>query len=476
MQVVLYARISEDTTGEASGVRRQLEECRALAVGRGWDIVDEITDNDLSAAKGGHRPGYAKVLDLVRSGAVSHVVVWQTSRLVRNRRERADAIELFGRQRVGIIAVRGVSFDLSTAYGRGQAGLLGEFDSMESEVKAERVAAAAADRARCGRPNGGLGYGWTKVGAGSSATYAVDPEQAAIVQEITRRLLSGESLLSLTNDLNVRGVPAPAGDRWGKTSVKKIATRPANVALRVHHRGRSTETVYEGAWPPLVDRADWERLTAVLAAPERRQNSVARPGARRHLLTWGIGSCGVCGGFLRVGTKGNSRYGVHRPLYLCAEKGCVGRSQAAVDELVGKVVIARLSRDDALAWLLGDDDEARRQAEVAEDLRRRLDAAADQYADGKITDRQLGRITARLQPRIDDAERARRSATRMLDLDTLRALAGPTAVERWEGMTVTQRRAVLETIGMEVAIDRVTRRGPGFDPQSVRIGWKGASS
>ena len=489
--VAIYARISEDTTGEGIGVARQVEACRELAASRGWIVVAEETDNDISALTGKHRPGYQRVLDLVRAGRIQFVVVWQTSRLLRNRRERAEAIELFGTQRVGIITVKGQDLDLSHAYGRGMAGLLGEFDTMESEVKSERVAAAAAERARQGRPNGSLGYGWTKIGQGSSATYALNDEEAAIVREITRRLLAGETLLGVTTDLNKRAVPSPeaamwarlsteeqerrlaTGRRvptagWGKTSVKKLALRPANAALRVHHRGKPTETMYDGAWPHIVSRSEWESVRAILTAPERRTNGPARPGARKHLLTWGIGECGICGGRLRVSLKGNAKHGRKAYLYVC-EDGCTGRNQEQVDALVGRVVVERLARPDAMELVLGDEGTAREAGERLLHLQRRLDDAADQYADGVIDGRQLERITAKLRPQIEDAEREHARTLRSIDTSTLAELAGPRAAERWGSYAVSQQRAILSALGVRVVIDRVTRRGPGFDPDSVRI-------
>lgn len=472
-RVVIYARISEDMTGDAAGVSRQLEAGRELAASRGFIIVTEATDNDLSALRGKDRPGYRKVLDLVRAEKVDHVICWQTSRLLRNRRERAEAIELFSKHRVGILAVKGISFDLTTAYGRGQAGLLGEFDTMESEVKAERVAAAAADRAKRGRPNGRLGYGWITVGQGHAATYTEHPQEAPVVREIVSRLLSGESLAGVTEDLNTRGTPPPLhAERWGKTSVKKIALRASNAAVRVHHRGQADETLYAGVWPALVTREDWEKVTALLSDPARTSNAHTRPGARRHLLTWGVGECGVCGGRLRVGIKGNATWGTKKALYLCEAKGCTGRNQEAVDELVGKVTVARLQRPDALDWLLGDDDAARKARKHAAALNTRLDDAADEYAAGKITKRQLERITSRLLPEIEAAESEAQQRTASVDTKQMQVLAGPKAQERWDAMTVSEQRQVLEVLGMRVILDRVTKRGPGFDPESVRVEWK----
>lgn len=479
-RAVLYARISEDTTGEALGVARQLEHARELAASHGWTVVAEATDNNISALRGAHRPGYEEVLRLVRAGEVDYVVVWQTSRLLRNRLERAQAIELFGHQRVGIMAVKGVSLDLTTAYGRTQAGLMGEFDTMESEVKAERVAAAAADRAKRGRPSGDLGYGWEKRGSGSGAVYVERPHEAAVVREIVDRLLAGETLRAVTASLNERGEPAPKTPTWGKTSVKKLAMRESNISVRVHHRGRPDETRFVGDWPALVDETKHAKVCALLSEPTRRKNggtatNPTRPGARRWLLSWGVGECGVCGAHLRVVHRKTPRYGQPMHYYTCDANGCVGRKVVPVDEFIRGIVIARLSRPDALDWMLGDDEEARRLTEQVADLRRRLDEAADLFATQAIDAQQLARITGDLRPQLEQADAKRRQAATSLDLDVLRPLAGPTAEAAWDAMAVSQQRAVLETLRLRVVINK-TRPGPGFDPASVAVLWEGRNA
>lgn len=473
LRVALYARISEDGTGEGAGVERQTRDAEALANLRGWQVVEKFHDNDISALRGAHRPGYEALLRAVALGRIDRVLVWQTSRLWRNRAERARDIDTFAAARVGIIAVKGPDLDLSTAYGRGMAGLLGEFDTMESEVKSERVAAAAADRARRGVPNGGLGYGWIRAESGE---WIVDETEAAVVREVTDRLLAGDSLHGITADLTARGVPTPGrrrtGAGWGRSSVKKLATRPANAGLRVHHRGRPDETLTDGAWPPIVPRERWERVTAKFA-PDPGRVTVARPGARKHLLTYNdVGACGVCGASLRVRTmKGRNPNQADQTLYICdTPRSCVGRNRERVDELVAAVVVARLGQPDAHAWLAGDDERAREAADRVEALRDRLDGAADRYAEGRLSLEQLERITAKIAPQIAAAERERSAHLSGVDPEHLAALAGPRARESWDGLTVAQRVALLTALGLRVLIDK-TGRGPVFRPESVRIEW-----
>ena len=93
----------------------------------------------------------------------------------------------------------------------------------------------------------------------------------------------------------------------------------------------------------------------------------------------------------------------------------------------------------------GDDTAARAARERAAGIRARLDAAADDYADGLIDRAQMRRITGKLRPELEQAEAVALRAWRGAQL--LTELAGPEAAARWDAMTVVQRRALLEALG-----------------------------
>lgn len=469
-RVALYARVSQDPSGKAVGVADQLENARTFAKARGYRIVAEHSDNDISAFKGAARPEYQQVLKLARERKIDRVIVFHLTRMTRNRQERAEFIDAFHACKVNVSEAQGGDYDLSTAAGRTWVDIQGALATWESEIKSERITAAAARRARSGRPSGDLGYGWIKHGTGASATWTEHPHQAEVVREIVNRLLSGDTLRGITEDLNRRGEPAPKTATWGKTSVKKLAIRDSNIAQRVHHRGQPDEERFPGCWPALVDRSKHDKVVALMAEPSRRANGIARPGARKHLLSWGIGACGVCEGQLRVSVK-RGKYGKPQELYVCDGKGCVGRSKGKVDDLVGKVVVARMARPDALNWLIGDDQEARKWAQKCDELQRRLDDVVDSFTEGSITRRQLERATATLTPDLEAAQRNRDAATQSLDIEALRPLAGPEAAAQWEAMPVSAKRAVLAALQVSVVILPRKKAGPGFERESIRIDW-----
>jgi site-specific DNA recombinase len=411
-------------------------------------------------------------------------------RLWRDDLEAAKGRAILREHRVLIAEYGGMEYPMWTAHGQHMARTMSGNGTFESDIKSERVREAAERRAQAGRMNGPCPYGWrreyerTATGRVLDSHEVEDPEAAEVVRDITHRLLAGESLLSVTRGLNDRKVPPPGGgftfrhkqraidnpdgSRWSKSSVKKLALRESNAGLRIYHKGEPDERLIAGAWPALVDEGDWRRVVALLSAQERR---VARPGSRQHLLTWGIGSCGVCGGYLRMATKTKARV----PYYVCAAEGCVGRREDYVDEFVGKVIGERLSRPDALAWLAPDGQALAEATQRAKEARNLLATAGVKLATGEWTVETVDAVTAATKPKLEQAEADIRRLTAAADRGVLVDMVGPEARSRWAAASLGRRRAVLEALRVRVIILRVGGRGPGFDPESVDVQFDGGT-
>lgn len=237
-----------------------MSELRTFSQENAWEVGGEYIENDVSAHSGEERPEYdrlmADAIDAAREPGVRVIVAgYHPSRLWRRRVERAQAIEDLRQSRCWVAFESGGLFNMAKASDRSQLANLGESDTAESEVKSERVARAALERAQEGRANGAMAYGWRRQyeydarGQVSGFRDVEAPVQAEVVRDIVTRLLAGESLLGITADLNERGVPSPGagmnlkrrsvgqdadGSLWNKTSARKLALRPANVGIRVH--------------------------------------------------------------------------------------------------------------------------------------------------------------------------------------------------------------------------------------------------
>jgi site-specific DNA recombinase len=326
-----YLRISEDRLGLELGVDRQREDCLELCQRRGWAAPVEYADNDLSATTGKHRPGYAALVDAVKAGRIGRVVVWHNSRLWRNRRERADGIELFKAHAVTLAAVKGPELDMSTAYGRGLAGLIGEFDSLESEVKSERVKAAVKQRASTGKRHGGPRlYGYTVDGT------ALVPAEAKVMTAAFAKVAAGRSLSAVARDAAM--LPS---------TLRTRLLRPAYAGLIVYE-GRE----YPAAGPAVVDVEVWRTVKATIEG-RRRFNGGAGIG-RKHLGS-GLYRC-ECGMAVRYSLRRSTRDKLCHGTYQCRpdpyRAGCWRTwKQDPIDAFVIAAVRERLGRAD-LADLL----------------------------------------------------------------------------------------------------------------------------
>lgn len=492
--VAVYARISEDPSGEAQGVARQIDLAHEHADRRGLQIVATYSDNNISASAGAHRPGYAALLDDMEKGTFSAVLVFHTSRLWRNREQRAAGIRKFSEHGVSVLAVKGPELDLSTAYGRGMAGLLGEFDTMESEVKSERIRAAAAQRAREGRPSGSRMFGWDRI-IDPANPYkkidVIDETAANLIREVVRRLLAGESLNSVTRWVESTGIlppkaysrqqqgldPIPEGaakvtDKWRSKTVRILATRPANVALRLHHRGRDDEQLYPAAWPAILSMDEWEAVCALFKPGARK----GLRSDRKYLLTGGIGYCGVCGSVLRAIMRGSGEK--RAPLYSCeSPTGCVGRNVARLDEHVRAVVVERMRREDAVDLLTPPTKETVDPAvEDERRLRVMLDETTESYLAGRITIGMMEAITARVQADLEKLETRREHAAGLpggMIHEVGAAVKEDSMGELWDSWDVHRRRALLQALGLRVDV-LPARGGPKYKPEAVKFSWEAA--
>jgi site-specific DNA recombinase len=161
------------------------------------------------------------------------------------------------------------------------------------------------------------------------------------------------------------------------------------------------------------------------------------------------------------------------PGYRCSGHGCVIRRKDDLDDLddlINGIIVERLARPDAVdLFTTGDTADQRAALAESEELRGRLDDAADQYADGVIDGRQLERITARLRPQLAEVEKRLRTVDSAPLLD---GLAGTPAVrDLWAQLPLSRRRAVVALL-LDIRVHRTRQGARIFDPACVERTWR----
>src|SRR5829696_5986587 len=100
----IYARISSDREGDGLGVARQIEDCERLAERKGWRVMEQYVDDDVSAWSGRRRPQYLRSLDDLEAGAIDGLLVYDLDRLHRQPSELESFIDMCSRLRLTNVA------------------------------------------------------------------------------------------------------------------------------------------------------------------------------------------------------------------------------------------------------------------------------------------------------------------------------------------------------------------------------------
>ncbi|WP_149184612.1 recombinase family protein [Streptomyces sp. TRM49041] len=454
-----YERISKADEGDEDGVIRQGEDTAELAERRGIPLQGRrFRDNDKSATHGKHRPQYELLMAAVQRGEVDVIIVYMLGRLWRNRRERAEGIEILRKHEVSVLCVKGPELDLTTAAGRLLAGLLGEVDTFEVEQMSEREQREMRQRVERGLPpTGPRCFGYTADGA------ELVEDEAAEVKNCFHALLAGATLSGMAADLNERGILNRNGKPWSHNAIRGVLLNERYAGLR-QYRGE----LHPGEWPVIVDEATWRAAKHVLEDESRRTS----PGPGRRWLLSGVARCGVCddGTTVTSGSRGGPKgtRGLTTPLYRCRTTKHLARGTEPIDLTVEEYVIRRLSRPDAVDFLV--DETAPRTEELrarAVALRSRIRVLTDEFADDDDADAaEFKAATRRIKARLADVEAQMAHPQRARILVDIVTAEDP--AKAWKDLTLDRQRAVVETLATVTLLPGRPGRAP-FDPRSVRI-------
>jgi DNA invertase Pin-like site-specific DNA recombinase len=464
---VIYARTSVDHN-EGRSVDAQLAELRRWAHSTGRRVIAELRDDGISAsryAKIKIRPGWTQAMELIAAGDVDELAVWELSRSTRDRAVWAALLAALIEHDVALV-VDGKVHDPNDPDDGFMLDLGAALAVRESGVIRKRNQRGVDARAAAGRPHGSVPFGYRRVFdpvTGKAVAREPHPEQAPIVQEIARRLLKRESADSIAADLNRRGVPTGTGKQWRGGNLTKLIRRPTYAAMRVY-RGEVLADV-SATWPALISRDDHAALETMFADPER--DKYRNSTVTKHLGT-GLFKCGRkgCDGVMRVVVQGADRPN----RYDCRVCHRVSRNQEPVDDLVNRLVAARLSKPDVIEALSdqGEDEDVKAATAEVRRLKMQLADARDKVASGELTLDDLAFFRKRWERELEEAER--RARPKWLP-DAVYEIAGPDAKARWGRALISTKRVILGAL-FEVTI---LPAGPGnwkFDPDLVQVEWK----
>ncbi|MEG3634030.1 recombinase family protein [Micromonospora palythoicola] len=465
MRAVIYTRVSSDPNNIGRSVDEQEADCRAVCQREGWQVVRVFSDNDRSASRYAkrERPQYQALRTYLEAGKADVLVMWEGSRAQRDLEAYLSLRKLCAEQGIGY-SYSGRLYDLSRTDDRFTTALDALLAEREADVTRDRVIRAVLANAAAGKPHGRLLYGYRRVygNGGQYVAQVIHEEHAEVIREAARRVASGEACYSIAQDFNARGIPTPRGGTkgWSLSQIGRMLQNPGYIGKRVH----LGKIVGDADWPPLLDAETYAVCKSILTDPRRKTQ---RDTAVRHLLS-GAAVCDLCDGRMRV-QKNRTHYA-----YLCAERFCVSVKTTVLEQFVVAVLMARLSRPDALDLLAPPEDvgEVEKARQEAAEKRARLEEWYAAAARNEITPGGLASIERKLLAEIDDADRR---AEHVEVPPLVRDLVGPGAEQRWKRLTIGQQREVVSLL-LELRVGKTYRGARKLDP--ARLGnsrWRGDS-
>lgn len=350
--VALYVRVSTGYQVDKDSLPFQKKELKAYC-----EHVLHIDKNRIEifedAGKSGKntkRPAFERMMDKVKAGQVSHVIVYKIDRISRNLIDFSIMYNEFKYHRVAFISLN-EQFDTSSAMGEAMLKIVLVFAEMERKLTSERVTDVMIGRAQSGLWNGArVPYGWDWDDEKKCPVHS--KVEAKYVKQMYEDYLNGGSSVSIAKNYNANKIPTKRGGEWTSKTIADVIRNPMNKGdyrynYRESARGRKKpqeEVIYiKGVFEPLVSINDWEKANKLMDGRGFKMNSSGQiiMNKRCNVFT-GLIFCGKCGERYNVRSKDCRQGSGFRPSsYACGKKSRKGTcdNQNISDVIIAPIMI-----------------------------------------------------------------------------------------------------------------------------------------
>jgi site-specific DNA recombinase len=481
----LYLRLSDARVEEAFEGREA--KLRALAADLRWTVHRVIVENDVRAdgrpkpasawkrrkimtPSGRYelrvvRPGFREIIDDLEAGRANAVLCEDLDRTVRDPRDLEDFID-------AMAACNGNARSVSGSLTFTNGGTDSEIDMARMLVTmANKASRDTSRRVKSGRDRwhgksyfGGkrpFGYAIAQGTEEYHRTLIVIPDEAQLIKDAVTDVLDKDiSLRAIARDWRENGIPTASGRSvWTPDIVRRAISKPTVAGLQIHNG-----ITKPAPWEAILEQDVWERLNAKLSDPDR----LTHHGVEPKWLLSKFAQCGTCGTEVIISGSGKGRHKYNGSTYVCPVGFHIQRKAEHADAWVERNVTAYISVHGATILKPEPREEINADALRAEQkkIRERRAHQLEMHAEGLIDDGELKTTLRRFAERLAVIDAQLAKSDKPDPLPEFRR-HGPTR-DIWDSLPLARKRAILRQL-VDVKICPTTRRGPGFDPDSVQI-------
>ncbi len=328
VHVALYMRVSTDKQAKKEDgsldtqrdLLLQLVEAKRAA-GLDWVVTEQIVEGEKDGKRSGRsgkdtdRPGYQRLLELVRSRMIDVVVINKLDRISRSVPDFFNLVSILEQHHVRIVSRR-EAIDLTTAVGRLYTTLMIAMAQFEREMASARVKEKVGRRTERGFPLGPPPIGYSMKGK----VYDIDEPFALHVREADALYIERQSVDAIVVEFRKRGYRTPRGSFYTKPVICRML-RSVIYTGKQEYEGQ----LYDGQWKPIRSWETHQIIQAMMDKNDRRKRSDKRQSREYVYLLQGLLRCGLCGHAMSP-RPGRGHGGDYYPYYHCgvAEKSVGG--------------------------------------------------------------------------------------------------------------------------------------------------------
>lgn len=316
----LYERLSHDDerSGESISIENQKRILEDYARKNGFTNIRHFTDDGVRGTTF-KRPGLDAMLDEIRAGNVSTVIIKDQSRIGRDVVEVGLLKRTFDEYHVRFIAANdnldtANGFDIMSIF----RDVINEWYVADTSRKIKTVFKSRMEKGlRC---SGSVSYGYL-ASKEDKGEWIIDEEAAAIVRRIFHSVLAGESVANIAKALRSEKIPIPSEHwkrigapvraakyadpyAWSASTIGYILKRPEYMGRKVlgktvceNYKTKSSRKTapeeqyhFDGAIPAIVDEETWRTVQKIR---ETKRRAPKRQNAPNRLT--GLLYCADCG-------------------------------------------------------------------------------------------------------------------------------------------------------------------------------------
>jgi site-specific DNA recombinase len=219
-----YIRVStEQQANEGVSLDAQRAKIEAWCTHNGYELAQVYVDAGISGKSMDKRPGLQDALKSLKKGMA--LVSYSLSRLARSTKDAISIGETVAKRKADMVSLS-EQIDTTTAAGRMMFQMLAVLAEFERNLTAERTTSALQHKKATGQKYTNITpYGFEAI-EGRLVQVLAETE---VVAEIQAARSSGNTLQSIADNLNGRGIPTKTGKQWAPATIHLLLKRSSLV-------------------------------------------------------------------------------------------------------------------------------------------------------------------------------------------------------------------------------------------------------